>query len=100
MRKRRLCAYTAICKSDGVNPEVIIWTKIAIEISVFDLLEGSKVCKVAQISLYGFVVSDFPPTRTLDFHYEMRSGQLFRRTVWTYGFWTGLSGCLCILHWC
>lgn len=43
-----LHACTAICKSDWVNPEVLIQAKIAIEISVFDLLEKSQVCSIAQ----------------------------------------------------
>lgn len=45
-------------KVTGVNPEVVIQAKITTEISVFDLLKGSKVCSVAQINLYG-LVSDF-----------------------------------------
>lgn len=43
-------AYTAICKSDGVNPEVLTRAKIAIEISIFDLLEESQVCSIAQMN--------------------------------------------------
>lgn len=48
-----LHACTAICKSDWVNPEVLIQAKIAIEISVFDLLEKSQVCSIVQTNLYG-----------------------------------------------
>lgn len=44
------CAYTAIYKSDGVNPEVLTQAEIAIEISVFDLLEESQVCSNAQMN--------------------------------------------------
>lgn len=33
----------------GVNPEVVTWTKLAIEMSVFNLLEGNEVHSVAQI---------------------------------------------------
>lgn len=43
-------AFTAICKSDGVNPKVLIRAKIATEISVFDVLEESQVCNIAQMN--------------------------------------------------
>lgn len=45
-------------KVTGVNPEAVIQAKITTEISVFDLLKGSKVRSVAQMNLYG-LVSDF-----------------------------------------
>lgn len=43
-------AYTAIWKRDGVNPEVLIQAKIAMEMSVFDLLEETQVCSTAQMN--------------------------------------------------
>lgn len=75
-------AYTAICKSDGVNPEVLTRAKIAIEISIFDLLEESQVCSIAQMNWYALDLLSvciwevlvfwwFFGVGTFDFHYKM-----------------------------
>lgn len=43
-------AHPAMWRRDGVNPDVLVQAKIAMEMAVLDLLEESHVCSTAQVN--------------------------------------------------